>query len=249
MFLLKNSADILLKPTFVPTRFQMWGVPALALALVILCDYSLNDVILTPLLALTTLAILAFVLRPTTLACWAFIYAVGVYAMLYRAYGQPGADSSNAVTLYVRTGSFIVGSSIAVALCNVRNRALQQYQAMRGLFSRLPIAIIVSDGSGIVLFSNDRAQGLLAMTEEEILGQSIFSLGKTGSKKGQTIQAYISLSETRGADQAGILELGRGVNRTCRFTQSSIQLMGHDCVITTLTLDECFSCATGPQSP
>ncbi len=214
-----------------------WVVPLTALAGILFLDLASTGVILTPLLSLTTLAALAFFLPPLQMTFWAGIYCVVVCVVFWVAYFGSNSDPTAETTVYVRTGSFLIGAIVTVVLCGTRSKARGQFDALRRVFEKMPVAVVISDASGLILFANGSARDALKVDAEGIRGQSIFSLGSETQKKGDRIQSYLELCDHPGRQHESVLLLGYTGKQVYRCMQSGIVLLGCPCVMTTLVQD------------
>jgi len=212
-------------------------VPPIALAAIAWADNMVEGVILTPLLSMATLSILAFFLRPRVMALWCIIYVIFVFFMLRAAYIDPSVEDHRA--LYVRTIGFVIGSSITFALSRTRWKLLAQADSLRQAMRRLPLAVLISDDSGLIIYANPQAEISLESRKDDLLGQSIFGLTTETQKKGQRIHGYLSLCDSvDAAELETTVFLKNAPNRPVRCRQTGLSVLGHPCIMTVLINDQ-----------
>jgi len=190
-----------------------WGpmfiLPALALALIVLADtYLVRQTTITPLGCTVLMAILALWLRPLPLSAWAIINFFAVFFMLRNGASNPEAriltSSAMAWTLVTRCTGFLLVSSVMIMLSIHRQQLKRAYSETLRILKNLPMPIIVSEGSGTIVFLNDRATDLLGLTNAKGIGLSYFSLLLHQDGTGTNFKKYVELIEKRGSNTSQI---------------------------------------------
>jgi len=157
-------------------------------------DYFFPATRLTPLMSLVSLTILAFLLRPREMAFWAASFSAFVAIRIYSDIKWPLPPGD--FTPYIRIIGFVVGSSITTVLCLYRIRLEGHAREIFNILSSLPIPVLVSDDSGTIVFTNDKAAILLRAKAEDLIGQSFFSLLISPTNQGRTIARYIEIIDS-----------------------------------------------------
>ena len=162
-------------------------LPALVLVSILFADYMYSEVVLTPLLALLSLALMAFLLTPRSMLFWAVIYSGAVALALHSNilgncdYVPPG----------MRLAIFIATAVFATLYCWQRSILEQAYKRLHVMFQTAPAPVLLSDISGQIVFANERAARLLQRPIDKLLFTSFFSHFSLPNKQQPLKEAYI----------------------------------------------------------
>lgn len=72
---------------------------------------------------------------------------------------------------------------------------------MLELLDQMPMPFLLSDENGEVVFVNDRAVELLNISKESVMGDSIFSLLENIGEKGNSIQRYLAVMDSKSKEK------------------------------------------------
>ena len=234
-----SQIDALLGARPLKNRYVPLVVPPLCLLIILVVDRRVQDITLTPLLSLATLAVLSLRLPPRAMAAWALVFAIAVFIALQRTYSASADPLHPVVTLFVRTATFIIGATICVTLSVTRTTLNQQFVHLKDLITKIPLPIIISDASGIIFYVNAPAGELLGQDSDALLGQTVFSLTGTYEKKGRAIQSYIELcDQPELGERESVIPLQTDAGVSIRYKQSGIRLFGNPAVMTVLMREE-----------
>jgi PAS domain-containing protein len=164
-------------------------LPALALMVILCLDRLLTSVVITPFLASICMAIMALWFRPGVMALWVLIYACGVFLALF-ATGGLGLRVEEELTPLVRFGAFLVMAAVALGMSWQRELGRRSSDRSKYLMQSLTLPLMLSDGSGNIVFTNEAAAGILRCTVRELLNTSYFMLFSLPSEQGKFIAKY-----------------------------------------------------------
>jgi PAS domain-containing protein len=213
-------------------------IPALMLPSIAWLDAAVTQVILAPFLSLLCLIILALKLSRRTLCLWMVLYASFVFYMLYQANG--GSDPSiTRATMIVRAATFFLSSMVVYWVCCVRENLSKIYQSMLQVVANLPIPVLLSDESGLILFSNEKARQQLGLTGLELQEQTYFQLFGLPEQQGQFIASYLAfLEKTEDKSRKVVLASRRDSGRLLFAQWQGTLLGGSRIMITVISKDQ-----------
>jgi len=225
----------LFRATHKHTAIENYLLPFIALVVIVALDRLVGSVLLAPTLNIFLLAVLAVRLEPKAVTRWFIITSLVTFYSLNDNSGFPVGPDIPPGTVAVRSISFLASGLLAVTMnrylfsLNENNRHLVE------MLHELPCPVVVSDSAGELLFSNRKAAAMLKRDEQELKGESFFSLFTSSERSGNTIQSYIKLTEE---EQAREIELAlvtdREPHQTFHATQFPMDLTGEKCVVTAI---------------
>jgi len=175
--------------------------------------FFLGDITLAPLLAVISLAALAFFLRPKAVLLCTPAFALLCFLLLTfwrHSLVLPGFGDLPEMETPVSYGRGFVRSLtvlIAGGLCALLSLQREQLQnavdETVAVMTALPSGVLISDSSGLISFANDRAAQILNVAVENLLGSSYFSL--LTLPEGNTIEKYAALSELPGENSGRLM--------------------------------------------
>lgn len=130
-------------------------------ALVLVIDYAINDVLLTPMLALWYLMVIAFFRRPADIAIIAMILWVFVLWSLRH-------ETMSVVV--VRSISFLIGSILAFLFATQKHQAAERYQQIFRIIQSVPANVVAADLHGTIIAASDMSLKLIDHTYWPVCG-------------------------------------------------------------------------------
>jgi len=106
--------------------------------------------------------------------------------------------------LFQRIGLFFVLCGLATYLAYYRTDTERILTRLRLILSKLPVPVILSDASGIIVYVNTAVVPALHRAPTEMVGRSYFEFLLTEKTKGTSIRSYFELFE---ADTNGVYDL------------------------------------------
>lgn len=164
-------------------------LPAMALVLIVWLDRELFSVVITPFLASICLALMALWFRPGLMTLWVLIYSGGVFLALFAVVG-PIPRGEEELTPLVRFGAFLVMAAVTIGMSWQRDLWQRSYERVELLMQTLTLPLMLSDGSGHVVFANEAAAGILRCSMKELLASSYFVLFSLPNEQGKFIAKY-----------------------------------------------------------
>ena len=139
------------------------------------------------------------------------------------------------LTTETRSLGAVAGAVIAVLLCANRWKASKSYAQVAALLKGLPVAFVLSDKNGTLLYVSEEAWRLMDIPRGEAVGQSYFSLLFNLSEKGASVQRYMNLLDSD-ENKLSSVELGlRGSpNKSWHGTWMPVDLPSGRCLITVI---------------
>lgn len=188
-----------------------------ALVAVFLLDrvahFFFGDITLAPLLAVVSLAALAFFLRPKAVLLCTPAFALLSFLLLTfwrHSLVLPGfGDLPEVETLvgfgrgFVRSLTVLIAGGLCALLSLQREQLQKAVDETVAVMTALPLGVLISDSSGLISFANDRAAQILNVAMEKLLGSSYFSL--LNAPEGNTIEKYAALSELPGENSGRLI--------------------------------------------
>ena len=176
-----------------------WLLPAGLLATIMLVDlYFTPGAITTPTCNFLALVMLAFILPRVPMILWACVYSLATVFTLYHPEIFRPAPNQTHITI-IRSMGACFGASAAVALCFYRLKSARKSEQLNLLVKEIPVPFVLSDGNGEIILVNKQALQLLGVTASIAEGNSYFSLLTDASQKGNSIQKYLEIFETKEA--------------------------------------------------
>jgi PAS domain S-box-containing protein len=172
-----------------------WNVliPAACLGSIWAGNSLIHSVIVGPLLSTITLVIFSLFLRPRFLAIWVIVYTVSTFFLL-RTRESIFLDASiGATNTYIRTLSFSLVALIVMLICLQRHWLQGQARTLLHLLEKLPSAVFLTDGDGLIVFANQNALKLTGLNRDTSTGMSFFTLFQDKKHQGFSIQKYLEL--------------------------------------------------------
>jgi PAS domain-containing protein len=171
---------------------------------------------------------MAFYLKPTWMIVWGVIYSVvvvGVFLLPHWGFLiQFVSPSSNILTLYVRGGTFMIGSVLAMKLCTTLSRLNKVEHDLTAIFDSFEDLIITSDHNGKIHYLNKSAEQIPTVNGAMEVGSSFFELIPKDSQ-GQGIANYLGrfgMGTSQNSDPLDLESGGRKYNGHTQLMQSTI---------------------------
>ncbi len=166
-------------------------IPTVLAAGLLLIDFFwLPGIFSLPLLLLMLLIFLAMRLPARAVALWTLLFGALIFVILLLPIEARVTDP--VFRPYVRTAIFLTGGCAAILLARYRQRLELGHEALFRVISALPLPVIVSDISGIILLLNEQAQHVLKNHLPDKQEASFFSTFVSPTDQGRTIARYIS---------------------------------------------------------
>lgn len=153
-------------------------VGSLCLAL----DNFSADVILTPLVALCWLM---WVARNNDWKQVTLVFCVLTVFVAISLLGQ------NFGRIAVRTGSFLLAGSLAVAFSRARQRAMDTLASARAIICAVPTPIVVADLTGAITAASDESTALLPKDFAPLIGHSFADVFLGHLPPGKAMKMYL----------------------------------------------------------
>lgn len=192
--------------TNLPGNFLAAGTLFLVFFLDRLAYFFFGDITLAPLLAVISLSGLTFFLKPKEILLWTpgFVLVCFLLLTFWRhsfAPDLPLAAPSTESPLVLQRGlvrslTVLLAGGLCALLRLQRNRLETAVEETVAVMTALPLGVLISDSSGLISFSNERAAQLLHVKVDELMGSSYFSL--LNAPEGNMIEKYSVLSELPG---------------------------------------------------
>jgi PAS domain-containing protein len=96
-------------------------------------------------------------------------------------------------SLFQRTGLFLVVCSLAVYLAHYRTAAERTRNHLQNILSKLPAPVVISDGSGLVIYSNETLCEILKQPATELIGMRYVDLFMKDIQEGKAMRYYIEM--------------------------------------------------------
>ncbi len=225
----------LFRATHKHSAVENYLLPLLALVVILVVDRIVGSVLLAPTLDIFLLAVLAVRLEPKVVTRWFVITSLVTFYSLNDNAGFPAGPDFPPGTVTVRSISFLASGLLAVTMNRYLFSLNENNRHLVDMLHELPCPVVVSDAAGELLFSNRKAAEMLKRNEQELTGESFFSLFTSSERQGNTIQSYIKLTEE---EQPREIELAlvadREPHRTFHATQFPMDLIGEKCVVTAI---------------
>ena len=168
-------------------------LPLTTLAIVWLGNSLFHSVVLGPLLSTVALVVLALLLRPRVLLFWAGLYVISTYFLL-RSRESIFSDAVVGITnTYVRTFSFFLFAMAVMLICLQRHWLQGQTRTLLHLLEKIPSAVFLTDGEGLIVFANKNALRLAGLDQDTATDSSFFTLFQDKTRQGSSIQQYLEL--------------------------------------------------------
>jgi PAS domain-containing protein len=213
-------------------------LPALMLPGIAWLDSIISQVILAPFLSLLCLLILALKLRLKTLCYWLVLYAGFVFYVLYQA--QSGIEPlMNEATAVVRGASFCLSSLVVYLVCRQREALGGSAHSLLKLVATLPVPVILSDESGLVLFANAQARNKLKIENEaEQLTRTYFQWFSSPNQQGQFIARYLAFMEKGGDVSSPVMLVLREEKEVILNSQWQVLQLSNQRIMITVVLEK-----------
>lgn len=191
-------------PTHKPTNwiYSLWIPLLVPLGLFVVDRYLVTAAFVLPLLLFLLISCLAFRLPAWQVALWSAAYAASLF-LIYQ-FETSWTKTADSVVPYLRTIGFLVSGTVATMLASHRSRLEKSHQALFGIISALPTAVIVSDILGNILFLNNAAEKMLKGRINELSGVSYFSTFISPEEQGEKIAQYVSYF---GPNHTGVVQM------------------------------------------
>ena len=183
---------------------HFWNIffPAVVFPSVLAVDhFFITGVILTPVCNIIVIAILALKAKPWPMAFWCVLsVGLSIFTLTHPHFVR--ADVLNPIaTTFTRSISAIAGGLMGLMLCIHRSYLNKDFDNMLELLDQMPMPFLLSDENGEVVFVNDRAVELLNISKESVMGDSIFSLLENIGEKGNSIQRYLAVMDSKSKEK------------------------------------------------
>ena len=157
----------------------------LAIAVGLLCltiDAYFQNVILTPFLALS------WVMWTAHTDDWKSV--TGVFAVLL-VFVVISLFGQNIVTIAVRTSSFLLAGSLAVAFSRARQRSLDTLASARAIIRAIPMPIVVADMTGSIVTASDEVVGFMPEEFRPVIDHSFADVFLGHLPPGRAMKRYL----------------------------------------------------------
>jgi PAS domain-containing protein len=124
-------------------------------------DRLYGEVTFAPLFGMIYLATLTLFFRPSTIAvCFALTLPYVIFSLRTAPSFDPG-NQEHVIRLFIRSGTFALAGVIAVLAASFRYRAVDMMTQTKALLASLPVAILLSNAAGRVVWANPAAKVVL----------------------------------------------------------------------------------------
>lgn len=147
-----------------------------------LCNLLFEGLIVTPLLALCWLLFLARFCEWKVVFVAFIVLAIFVFFSLI---------SESLGTIMVRTSSFLIGGSLAVAFSKARQRSFSALDSAHGIIKAIPSPIVAANLTGEIVAASDAAQHLLPAEFGPLLGHSFADVFLGHLSPGYAMKIYL----------------------------------------------------------
>lgn len=147
------------------------GIPCAYLVAVLLIDRMLPMSPVTSVFLTVGLLVMAFFLEARVIAFWGMVYLGVVGAIFLNRHFyfllSGGKFPAESLTLYFRLVQFAFVGAFCVTLAFVLRRQRVMTKNLQEILLRMPIPVLIADGTGRIFFSNDAVGVLLGSRQEE----------------------------------------------------------------------------------
>lgn len=149
------------------------------------------NVRLAPSMLMISLAIFSLFLSPRVMLFWVLVFSIPTLSSLIFVKVQGYGEKPAIVVL--RITSWLISGGMAVAISSFRLHYANEFNKLLRIFDMLPVALVISDNDGNILFANKSCSTLLARDHDEITSLSYFSLFSDPQFRGREIERYLTL--------------------------------------------------------
>jgi PAS domain S-box-containing protein len=168
-------------------------LPLAGLAIVWAGNSLFHSVVIGPLLSTVALVLLALLLRPRVLVFWAGIYVISTFFLLRSRESIFSDAAIGATNTYIRTFSFFLFALTVMLICLQRHWLQGQTRTLLHLLEKIPSAVFLTDGEGLIVFANKNALRIAGLNLDTTTGLSFFTLFEDKKRQGSSIQQYLEL--------------------------------------------------------
>lgn len=188
-----------------------FGVPGAYLLSALLLDKILPMAPVSSVFLTLGLLGMAFLLEPRVIAFWGIVYLCVVGAIFlnldFYLLLSGGRLPAEKLSLYFRLGQFACVAAFCVMLAFVLRRQRVMTKNLHEILLRMPIPVLVTDGTGRIFFSNDAATFLLGSRQEEAKGyRNIFDVLSPKEGLASMIKEYSMVFQNRSQSRSIELE-------------------------------------------
>ena len=163
-------------------------------------EYFLRDVTLTPFFSLCFLMWMA-TQRKSALVFFSACVLLGFVIVSLK-------EQTLGNTI-LRIGSFCVGSGLAIAYSQARQRSLQALETARSIVQSLPMPIVASDCTGAIVAVSDKLMKLLSDEFYPVVGHSFPDVFMRNLPPGVAMRRFFDMFQSNASFPEG-LHLGQG---------------------------------------